>query len=124
MKIYRQLFFILFFSFLGESVSTVLKLPIPGSILGMIFLFIALETNLLKVEDIKEVGEFLLGNMTILFLPAGVGIMAQFHVIAGKWWQIAFIIIFALVLNIVIVGKIVEFVKVKLEGDYEEGDNA
>jgi holin-like protein len=118
MKIYRQLLLILLFSFIGEILSTVLKLPVPGSIIGMLLLFFALEFKVIKVEDLKDVGEFLLGNMTILFLPAGVGIMAHFTTIAKVWWQLAIITVVALVVNIVVVAKIVQFIKVKFEGDY------
>jgi holin-like protein len=118
MKIYRQLLLILLFSFVGEILSTVLKLPVPGSIIGMLLLFFALEFKIVKVDDLKEVGEFLLGNMTILFLPAGVGIMAHFTTIAKVWWQLAIITVVALIVNIVIVAKIVQFIKVKFEGDY------
>ncbi|MDR2464941.1 MAG: CidA/LrgA family protein [Streptococcaceae bacterium] len=119
MKIYRQLFYILFCSFLGEGISVLLKLPIPGSVLGMLFLFSLLQSKLLKVSDVEEVGNFLLANMTILFLPAGVGIMAHFELLQKKWWQITLIILILLTVNIFFVGKITEWVKVKFEGDYK-----
>lgn len=96
-----------------------LKLPIPGSVLGMLFLFSLLQSKLLKVSDVEEVGNFLLANMTILFLPAGVGIMAHFELLQKKWWQITLIILILLTVNIFFVGKITEWVKVKFEGDYK-----
>ncbi len=120
MKIYFQLLIIFGFSFVGDTLSNSLHLPVPGSILGMIFLFLALQFKVLKFTDVDEVGSFLINNMTILFLPAGVGIMAKWSLISDFWWQIALIVLIALVVNVFILGRLVQFIKVKYEGDYLE----
>jgi len=118
MEIYRQFVIILLFSFIGEALSTLLSLPVPGSIIGMIFLFLALQFRLIHTRDVREVGGWLLGNMTILFLPAGVGIMAKFDAIKEVWWQLIVIILVTLAVNILVIGKVVQFIKVHFEGDY------
>ena len=120
MKIYFQLLIIFGFSFVGDTLSNSLHLPVPGSILGMIFLFLALQFKVLKFTDVDEVGSFLINNMTILFLPAGVGIMAKWSLISDFWWQIALIVLLALIVNIFVLGHLVQFIKVKYEGDYLE----
>ncbi|MBL3716184.1 CidA/LrgA family protein [Lactococcus garvieae] len=120
MKIYFQLLIIFGFSFAGDTLSNSLHLPIPGSILGMIFLFLALQFKVLKFTDVDEVGSFLINNMTILFLPAGVGIMAKWSLISDSWWQIALIVLLALIVNVFVLGHLVQFIKVKYEGDYLE----
>ena len=56
--------------------------------------------------------------MTILFLPAGVGIMAKWSLISDFWWQIAVIVLLALIVNVFVLGHLVQFIKVKYEGDY------
>lgn len=118
MKIYFQLLIIFGFSFVGDTLSNSLHLPVPGSILGMIFLFLALQFKVLKFTDVDEVGSFLINNMTILFLPAGVGIMAKWSLISNFWWQIAVIVLLALIVNVFVLGHLVQFIKVKYEGDY------
>ena len=118
MKIYFQLLIIFGFSFVGDTLSNSLHLPVPGSILGMIFLFLALQFKVLKFTDVDEVGSFLINNMTILFLPAGVGIMAKWSLISNFWWQIALIVLLALIVNVFVLGHLVQFIKVKYEGDY------
>lgn len=120
MKIYFQLLIIFGFSFVGDTLSNSLHLPVPGSILGMIFLFLALNFKVLKFTDVDEVGSFLINNMTILFLPAGVGIMAKWSLISDFWWQIALIVLLALIVNVFVLGHLVQFIKVKYEGDYLE----
>jgi holin-like protein len=117
-KIYRQLLIIMAFSFAGDTLSNGLKLPVPGSIIGMILLFLALQFKFIKVESLKEVGGFLLANMTILFLPASVGIMTHWNMISKIWWQLALLVIVGIVLNIAVIGRVAQFVKVKFEGDY------
>lgn len=120
MKIYFQLLIIFGFSFVGDTLSNSLHLPVPGSILGMIFLFLALQFKVLKFTDVDEVGSFLINNMTILFLPAGVGIMAKWSLISDFWWQIALIVLLALIVNVFVLGHLVQFIKVKYEGNYLE----
>ena len=122
MKIYFQLLIFFGFSFVGDTLSNSLHLPVPGSILGMIFLFLALQFKVLKFTDVDEVGSFLINNMTILFLPAGVGIMAKWSLISDFWWQIALIVLLALIVNVFVLGHLVQFIKVKYEGDYLEPD--
>ncbi|KLK96171.1 CidA/LrgA family protein [Lactococcus lactis] len=118
MKIYLQLLIIFGFSFIGNVISNVFRLPVPGSILGMILLFLALQFKILEFCHVDEAGSFLINNMTILFLPAGVGIMAKWNLISHFWAQILLIVVGALVINMLILGKLVEWIKVKFEGDY------
>jgi holin-like protein len=120
MKLYVQFMIILAFSFLGEFLSTLLNLPIPGSILGLILLFLALETKLIRLRHIDLVGNFLLANMTILFLPAAVGIMEKFEEIKDYLIPIMIIILGAIFINVLVIGFVVQFVKNHFEGDYED----
>lgn len=113
MKLLGQLGWIFFFSLVGEAVSTLLPFPIPGSVLGMIFLFIALHFNLLKIEKVEQAGEWLVHNMAILFVPAGVGLMTNFDVLASIWWQLLIIVVLSTTFMIFAVGKSVQFIKSK-----------
>ena len=121
MKYYVQLMIILLFSLVGEFASNSLHLPVPGSIIGLFCLFLALQFNWIRLRHINAVGQFLLANMTILFLPAAVGIMDKFNVIAPYLLPIILIILGAIVLNMVVIALVVQFIKQHFEGDYEEG---
>jgi len=63
MKYIRQLGIILLVSFLGELLHYLLPLPVPASIYGIVLLFAALETRLLKADAIRETSSFLLEIM-------------------------------------------------------------
>ena len=121
MKLYVQLMYILIFSMLGECLSTAFSLPVPGSIIGLVLLFLALQFNIIRLRHIYDVGQFLLSNMTILFLPAAVGVMDKFDVIAPNLVGIVVITLGAIVLNIATIGLVVQVIKRRYEGDYVDG---
>ena len=122
MKLYVQLMIIFMISLVGEGISSVLHLPVPGSIIGLVLLFLALQFKLLRLRHISMVGNFLLANMTILFLPPAVGIMDKFQVIAPYLLPIILIVLGEIVLNVCVIAVVVQLIKTRFEGDYEEGD--
>lgn len=122
MKLYVQLMIIFMISLVGEGISSVFHLPVPGSIIGLVLLFLALQFKLLRLRHISMVGNFLLANMTILFLPPAVGIMDKFQVIVPYLLPIILIVLGAIVLNVCVIAVVVQLIKTRFEGDYEEGD--
>lgn len=122
MKLYVQLMIIFMISLVGEGISSVFHLPVPGSIIGLVLLFLALQFKILRLRHISMVGNFLLANMTILFLPPAVGIMDKFQVIAPYLLPIILIVLGAIVLNVCVIAVVVQLIKTRFEGDYEEGD--
>ena len=77
MKYVKQFLLILFISFIGEIFNKLIPLPIPASIYGMMILFFGLLIGIIKLENVKEVGSFLIEIMPIMFIPAGVGLMTS-----------------------------------------------
>ena len=71
MKYVKQFLIILGISLLGEVLKFGLSLPIPASIYGMAVLFICLMTGIVKLDDVREAGKFLIEIMPMLFIPAG-----------------------------------------------------
>lgn len=92
MQVFKQLLVILSAYFLGMIVQIIFHLPLPGTVLGLIFLFIGLYTKLIKPEMINEVCDFLTSNMAFLFIPAGVGLITSFHFIQDKIIQFVIIL--------------------------------
>lgn len=121
MRLYVQLMIIFSISLMGEALSFLFHLPIPGSIIGLILLFLALQFKVLRLRHVQMVGNFLLANMTILFLPPAVGIMEKFQVILPYLFPIALIIVGALVINVIVIALVVSFIKNRYEGDFEKG---
>ena len=81
----RGFVILLSFQWLGELLSTGLNLPLPGSVIGMVLLLITLRFGLIKLTWVNEAAELLLKNLSMLFVPAGVGVMVYFDLIAKQW---------------------------------------
>jgi holin-like protein len=86
----------------GEVLSRGLKLPVPGPVLGLVFLFLALMAyqRLLRVDpvdvgrtDVARVAEGLLQNLALLFVPAGVGVVQQLKLLSDYGVAIAIALI-------------------------------
>ncbi|WP_423189115.1 CidA/LrgA family protein [Alkalibacterium sp. f15] len=124
MVIIKQLFWILFFSFLGEIGSYLSPVAVPGSVIGMILLFFALHFKWIEMEKVEAVGEWLTNNMAILFIPAGVGLMTNFSIIGDVWWQLLLVVLISTLAMMALVGVVVQSVirmtvKENLEESYQ-----
>ncbi|WP_423190242.1 CidA/LrgA family protein [Alkalibacterium sp. f15] len=115
MKQLKQLFWILLFSFIGEFLSLISPVAVPGSVIGMVLLFVALHFKWLKLNQVEEVGNFLTDNMAIFFVPAGVGLMTNFSILGDVWWQLLLTIVVTTTLMLGFVGLVVQFMKRKAE---------
>jgi len=85
MKYLSQFLIIIAFSFLAELLNWLLPFTIPASIYGIILLFIALELKIVKVKDVREVSNFLIYIMPLMFLPPAVGLLDAWSSIKESW---------------------------------------
>mgnify|MGYP002588922291 CR=1 FL=1 len=60
---------------MGEILKYLLPLPIPGSIYGLGLMLLFLSLKVIKIESVREVGEFLIEIMPPMFIPAAVGLI-------------------------------------------------
>lgn len=75
MELARSLIILYAMLFLGEQITHLIPLAIPGSIIGLLLLFLGLTTQLIKVHWIFFGAGLLIRYMAILFVPVSVGIM-------------------------------------------------
>lgn len=81
----KAFFYIFLFLFLGELLVSLIEMPIPGNILGMILVFAALKLKLIKIQSVKPASDKLLKYMVLFFIPYGVGLMSYFDFIKTNW---------------------------------------
>ena len=74
MRYLSQFMIILGFTLAGETLHRLVPLPVPASVYGLVLLFLALCTGLVKVERVKQAGDFLISVMPVLFVSPMVGI--------------------------------------------------
>ena len=104
MKIFKQLILIIAFTLLGVLISYLLSLAhinFPGSLIGMILLFIFLLIGIIKVNSIDEVSKFFIDNMGIFFVPGAVMILNKLELISAIWWKLLIVILAAFVISFI-----------------------
>jgi holin-like protein len=81
MKYIWQMTVILSVTCVAELLKYFIPLPIPASIYGLVLMFLLLVTGIVKLPQVKETAEFLIEIMTIMFIPATVGLMENWDVL-------------------------------------------
>ena len=81
MQVIIGFFIILAHLVAGNLRSSLIGGFIPGSVIGMVLMFISLVTGIVKDHQIRTVATFLTDNMTMFFLPAFMGIMDLWGII-------------------------------------------
>lgn len=109
MKFVKQFGIILVFSFIGEICHFLISFPIPASIYGLVFFFIALNMKWISLDSVKETGKFLIEIMPIMFIPAAVGLLDSWEVLKPIWLQFVLIALVTTILVMGITGRITQF---------------
>jgi holin-like protein len=111
MKYLKQLTIIWAIYFMGVFIQALFHLPIPGSVIGLLLLFVALYTRVIKIHMIEETCEFLLSHMSFLFIPAGVGLMTSFDLLKGKLIPILAIAFISTILVWMVTAVVVKYLR-------------
>lgn len=77
MKYIKQFFLIVAISFLGEVLKWLLPLPVPASIYGLVLLFLALTSKIVRLEQVEDAADFLVEIMPLMFIPPGVKLLVS-----------------------------------------------
>ena len=85
MNYLKQFAVILGVCLLGEGLRWLLPLPIPASIYGLALMLLLLVSRLVKLEQVENAADFLIQIMTPMFIPAAVGLLEAWDVIAPNW---------------------------------------
>jgi holin-like protein len=100
---------------LGELLREAFKLPVPGPVIGMLLLAAALGVRTKVAGDattpvsLRSAAETLIGNMGLLFVPAGVGIIAEFGLLRKEWLPIVAALIGSTILSIAVTGLVMHW---------------
>lgn len=114
----RGLAILLSCQLLGELVVRVSNWPVPGNVLGMVLLLLALLLEVVKLEWVTEAAELLLSHMALLFIPVGVAVMLYFELLAREWLPI----LAATILSTFVVIAVTGLVTTWLAGDQCDGE--
>lgn len=112
---FKQFLIILVINFAGVIIQNIFHLPLPGTILGMLILFVLLWTKVLKVESIEKVCDFLILNMIIFFLPPAVELLEYMTLLKTGFLKIIILLIATTVITMIVTGKTVDFCIKRME---------
>ena len=89
---------------LGELIITLTHIPLPSSILGMLLLTLLLKLNVIRLEWVRSISDFLVTNIGFFFVPPGVAIMLYFDIIKAQFVPIVTASVISTVLVLAVTG--------------------
>jgi holin-like protein len=102
---------LLLFQLAGEVIAHGFGLPIPGPVIGMLLLLIYLLLNRDAVEKLAPTANGLLRHLSILFVPAGVGVMLHGQRIVNEALPIVVALIVSTVLGMAVTALAIKWLQ-------------
>jgi holin-like protein len=103
-----QVVFLIAFSWLMNLLMEICHLNIPGSIVGIVVLFVLLQTKLIKLEWIDLGAKWLLAEMLLFFIPSAVGIVQYKDLMLDSGVRILVVVVVSILIVMAGTGLIAE----------------
>ncbi len=114
---------LLLFQLCGEVISRMFSLPLPGPVLAMVAMVIGMALSERLLALIRPVASFLLQNLSLLFVPVGVGAVARLSDLSAHALAIGVSLIGSTLLAICVGALTFEYVA-RLTGNVDEEEEA
>ena len=96
------------FTLAGEALQRLLPVPIPASVYGLLLLFAALCTGIVKLHQVRETGMFLTSILPVLFVSPTVGIVEHWALIRPQLLGIVLIMLASTVISFGVSGSLTQ----------------
>lgn len=116
----KQFIIILGALFLGYELSSITHIPVPANVLGLILLFLALLSGIIKLKDVQGTADFILKYLALFFVVPTVGIMMYFDLLSSEAVKIFIPIIVSILLGLLVAGRVTQFFIKRSDEDYHE----
>jgi len=93
----------------GNAINRLTGLPLPGGVIGLVLMLAILIWRGGPDQPLKHVSHALLQNMTVLFVPAGVGLMTQLPTLKQNALPIGIAIVVSTVLGMAVTAIIMHW---------------
>ncbi|MCI2789306.1 antiholin-like murein hydrolase modulator LrgA [Staphylococcus warneri] len=90
--------------FISKIIEEIMPIPMPASVIGLVLLFIALCTGIVKLEQVESVGTALTNNISFLFVPAGISVINSLPILSKSPILIILLIIISTIFLLVCTG--------------------
>lgn len=108
MALINGLALLLLFQLAGEVAVRLLDVPVPGPVAGMLLLFVALCLRGGGGAGLEQVADGLLRHLSLLFVPAGVGLMIYLPRLAAEWLPITVALVVSTLLTLATCGLLLQ----------------
>ncbi len=100
---------ILLFQLTGEIISRGLGLPVPGPVLGLLLLFLFLLLRGGPSPELQQTAQQLLQHLSLLFVPAGTGILLHISTLEREWLPITVAMVVSTLLAMSVTALTIQF---------------
>lgn len=115
---------LLVFQLIGEVIVQLAGLPIPGPVIGLLLLFLALCVRGGLAAPLRDTANGILQHLSLLFVPAGVGVMVHFARVSGEWLPILTAVLASTALAIAVSALVMRALMRGASDDGEEREPA
>lgn len=109
MKYLHETALIAAITFVSEIIKYFIPLPIPASIYGLILLFFLLKSGVVKLEQVENVGGFLLDMMPLLLVPASVSFITVLDTVQEMLLPVLIMGFIGTMLVMLVTGRVSQF---------------
>lgn len=111
---------LLVFQLLGNVAEMYFHLPVPGSVLGMFLLLVALIANDRLAAWVRPISLVLISYLAVLFVPAGVGIMLHIDRLKNEALPIGVSLVVSTILTIAVTALVIKYSTIWLQKHKEQ----
>ncbi len=104
----RALTVLVLCQFAGEVIARGVGLPLPGPVVGLLLLLGILIARGGPTDDLRDTSNGLLRHLSLLFVPAGVGIVTQLDALERNWVAIVVAIVVSTTLGLAVTGWVMQ----------------
>lgn len=90
----------------GEAFVVLTGLPVPGPVIGMVLLFVGLVVHGSLPDNLATVSDTLLTHLSLLFVPAGVGVILHAGLLGDELVSISIALVASTLLTIAITAAV------------------
>lgn len=112
-----QIGFLYGLNMVGNLVAIMLKIPIPGSIIGLLILLIGLYLNIIPVTFIQHGAGFILVILPLFFIPSTVGVIQYPELLSLKGVALILMVMVSTFITMIVVGRVSEWERKKSRKD-------
>ena len=102
----KALTLLLLFQRAGEVLSRLLDLPVPGPVVGMALMFLLLLARGGPDSDLRETSNTLLSHLSLLFVPAGTGVLLHIQRVAEEWLALSVALVGSTLIGIAVTALV------------------